>query len=95
LDRRYCTTLVLGFITIGLHAEFPGDVAAIEQVRSDVQVPGIGQNEDVVGRAATWNEKIARFQRYNKLWYAAPCIPNGIDDIELIALPESSEEVTQ
>ena len=66
---------------------FPGEVAQIEQLRSDSAKVSVQESEDVVGQITFWNQLIASNQRYNKIWWSHLVIPDGWDEIMPIPIP--------
>lgn len=94
-DSTYCffaiVVIVIGVvfyggITLGMHAEFPGRVSEIEQLRQDSKNLKVN-SEDVIGQITEYNQAIRSMQTYNKLWWSTLIVPNGWDDIELIPIP--------
>jgi hypothetical protein len=79
-------TLVAGRLMAEIN--MPGNVAQIEQLRKDVARAHRGENEDVIGQAAAWNQRIAAARRYRQFWWGRLMVPSGWDVVPGIALPE-------
>lgn len=67
---------------------FPGEVAEIEQIRSDSTHLNPATAEDVVGQITAWNQHIRSKKAYNNLWWSGWAIPDGWDDIQYIPVPK-------
>ena len=66
--------------------ECPGDLARIEQLRSDVKLVKSNQDEDVIGQVAAWNQTIKSRQRYLQTWYGSFIIPSAWSDVKIIEI---------
>lgn len=78
----YSMGAIVNKLTVG------GDIAKIEQLRSDAQKVHTGNNEDVVGQVTQWNQEIRNNQWYNSRWWAALLIPNEWDAVKPIEIPK-------
>lgn len=79
----YCGMSVVNRVNLA------GEIAQIEQLRSDVQRVENISNEDVIGQVTAMNQAIARNQAYNKLWWADVTIPDAWDSVKPIEIPRS------
>jgi hypothetical protein len=80
--------LLVGGVALAVnHAEMPGQLAQIEQLRTDVRRVDVAESEDVIGQVVQWNQHIRSQQRYNDVWWAAWSIPNRWDSVLPIELP--------
>ena len=66
---------------------FPGKVAQIEQLRTDSSDVSVEESEDVIGQVTQWNQTIASYQTYIKIWWADFLIHDGWEEIDLIKIP--------
>lgn len=64
-----------------------GELAQIEQLRTDASNVNAAESEDVIGQVTQWNQRIRSQQRYNDAWYASWLIPNAWDRVQPIQLP--------
>lgn len=80
-------------IVLGLGAwysvawEFPAEMAAAVEIRAATASLGCGASEDVLGKAADFNAKVARNRVENRRWLDDPFINDGIDTVTMIAIP--------
>lgn len=65
----------------------PGELAEIEQLRSDAVKISAQESEDVIGQVTKRNQDIVATKLYNKLWWSDPLIPDVWDDVRVIELP--------
>lgn len=84
-----CIILVLGGARIESELNFPGEYAAIEQLRMDVARTKIGTNEDVIGQVTQANQRIKTNQQYRSIWWSHHLVASGWDKVELIPIPEN------
>ena len=73
------------------HITFPGEVAAIEQLRQDSQNTPLAAAEAVFGQVTEANQKIVTYQRYNQVVAIDWLVPDGWDTVEFIDLPGGNE----
>ena len=80
---------VFCFVFAGVNRyDFNPMVARVEAVRSAVDRLGCKASEDVVGQATVINAELASKKLWNKRWIADPFIPDGIDLVLPIYIPE-------
>jgi hypothetical protein len=79
--------LTLGSGKVRAELSFPGELAQIEQLRSDVTKVSTGSNEDVIGQVTAANQTIALNQRYRKIWWSHMFVASGWDEVEPIVIP--------
>ena len=83
-------SLVVTMVTIvsaGNRLTFPGELSEIEQLRKDAGKVSAASSEDVVGQVTAWNQKIASYQAYNRMWWSDVIIPDGWDQVRPIEVP--------
>lgn len=77
-----CVVLIMPAVNA---AETTGQIAQIEQLRSDVtKAPCIGT--DVIGQVTDVNQIIRANQRYNHTWYAGAFTPDAWDAVDVISV---------
>jgi hypothetical protein len=79
--------LLFGLIRGLMEISTPGELAAIEQLRSDVLRVGTGASEDVIGQVTEWNQNIRSNQRYRNLWWSRLLTPKEWDNVDVIEIP--------
>lgn len=62
--------------------------AEIERLRLDLPRVGELSDEDAIGQATEWNQKIASWRRWNRVPVICLLIPNGWDETEFIEIPK-------
>ena len=91
LVKPIVTVLVLVLLVCGVvvvvvvNVEFVYEVAAIEQLRSDVMA---GNSCHISGQAAEYNQQIVGYRAMNNMVILCLFIPNGWDNVALIELGE-------
>jgi hypothetical protein len=78
---------IVGMILAINYGSLPGELAQIEQLRSDARKVRDPNSEDVVGQIAEVNRTIASNKKYNRMWWSAWAIPDAWDDVQLIEVP--------
>ena len=73
-----------GLFIVMAHGILPGNLAKLEQLRSDVELVGDNLGEDVMGQVTEMNQALRAKQKYNSLWWADIFIPDAYDDLEVI-----------
>mgnify|MGYP001617536051 CR=1 FL=1 len=65
------------------------DYVSIEQLRSDSKLVNLQNSEDVIGQITQYNQRIVKFQKYNKIWLFDLLIPDKWDEIKTIEIPKN------
>ena len=84
--------VVLSGVAILNRIVFPGQQAAIEQLRQDLRGLSPEQSEDAIGQAVIFNQKISAARRYNKNWWSDAFISDQWNGIEMLQIPKNSEQ---
>jgi hypothetical protein len=77
---------IYGVGTFLLHASFPGEVAAIEQIRSDLKK--LPNNNFLKAKAVEVNANIKTNQYYNTRWWSDLAYPDGWNTVQLLEVKE-------
>ena len=80
--------LFLGCLCIGYRTSFPGQIAQIDRLRVDAAQVESTVADHVAGQVIECNCFIKSRQRYNQMWWSDWVIPDGWNDVALIALPQ-------
>ncbi len=72
------------FLFIGNLICFPGNLAKVEQLRSDAKQANVLNSEAIMGQVTKWNQRIKSRQADNTIPIFCLTVPNGWDDMELI-----------
>lgn len=77
---------IVVFLIVGVlnKIEVNGDISMIEQLRNDVKKSGCVNNEDIIGQVTDWNQRIAQYRRYNKMFLISWIIPDEWDCVDFI-----------
>lgn len=81
-------TGLLGLVAVVNLWEFQPDMAKMRQVRLATERLGCLASEDVVGKAADWNQETESNKLWNRRWLADPFIPDGWDSVTVIVIPD-------
>ena len=68
-----------------------GEIAKIEQLRSDVKRVSPGDNQYVMGQVTQWNQEIQSAKRYRTVWWGRLCTPEEWESVNVIDLGDKSE----
>lgn len=84
------TILLIGSIALGLaHFSAIGEIAEYEQLNLLVNELGVdARSEDILGKVADWNMKIANAKRYNKISFIQFWVSDKIANLESIVIPK-------
>ena len=92
-DLIFIIAIVAGFLiffggvvfTIN-HLSFPGEIAQIESLRSQVQNRYINEKDHVFSEIVENNMQIESNKKYRTLWWSKLFLPSGWDDVEPIEI---------
>lgn len=70
------------------HASLPGNLADIEQLRTDASDVDPAQAEDVIGQVVEKNRWLAETQALNQTWWFGWTIPDDYDQVPFIEVPQ-------
>ena len=75
-------------VLIAIHFIAIGEVAEYTALNSLVETLGVdGRTEDILGKVADWNMRIASAKRYNRIPVVAIWVPNKIANLKPIIVP--------
>lgn len=83
-------TFAVSFLLISgiSHTTFPGEVASIEQLRSDAPKTACQNAEDVVGQVTAANQAIMAAKAYDRVPLFGLAVPDGWRHIQTIDIPQ-------
>lgn len=73
-------------VSIIAHISFPGEVAAIEQLRHDAPLTACSASEDVAGQIAQTNQRIMSSQAYDRVPVLGWTVPDGWRTVNTIPM---------
>lgn len=79
-------SLIVGGLWIIIQLSLPGELARIEQLRSDASQVSPQEAEDVFGQVTEVNQHIAACRRYNQIPVLCLMVPNVWDHVEPIRM---------
>jgi len=75
-----------GLIITVNHANFYGEIAQIESLRSQVQNRYINEKDHVFSEIVENNMQIESTKKYRTLWWSKLFLPSGWDDVQPIEI---------